>query len=96
MPGPKVDAVESSSKQPTHADVVVIGGGIVGTSTALELAERGLNVVLCEKGIVAGEQSSRNWGWVRMSRRDPRELDLMAASIRLWEGLSERVRYDAG
>ncbi|MCQ0988059.1 NAD(P)/FAD-dependent oxidoreductase [Jiella marina] len=96
MPGPKVETVEATDTQPRHADVVVIGGGIVGTSTALELAERGVSVVLCEKGVVAGEQSSRNWGWVRLSRRDPREIDLMAASIRLWEDLSERVGYDVG
>ncbi|MBP0616827.1 NAD(P)/FAD-dependent oxidoreductase [Jiella mangrovi] len=96
MPGPQVEPVEPSAGQPSHADVVVIGGGIVGTSAALELAERGLSVVLCEKGVVAGEQSSRNWGWVRMSRRDPREIDLMAASIRMWEGLAERVGSDVG
>lgn len=96
MPGPTPDSVEASNALPASADVVVIGGGIIGTSTALELAERGLSVVLCEKGIIAGEQSSRNWGWVRMSRRDPREIDLMAASIRIWEGLSERIGADVG
>lgn len=96
MPGPTVDAVESSRSQPARADVVVVGGGIVGVSTALELAERGLSVVVCEKGVVAGEQSSRNWGWVRLSRRDPREIDLMAASIQLWEGLAERIGHDVG
>src|ERR1700761_4399035 len=96
MPGPTVDAVTSSADHPDRADVVVVGGGIVGVSTALELAERGLSVVLGERGIAAGEQSSRNWGWVRLSRRDPREIDLMAASIRIWEGLAERVGHDVG
>ena len=96
MPGPTVDPVEASPRQPDRADVVVVGAGIVGTSTALELAERGLSVVVCEKGIVAGEQSSRNWGWVRLSRRDPREIELMAASIRIWEGLAGRVGADVG
>ncbi|MGW8171557.1 MAG: FAD-dependent oxidoreductase [Stutzerimonas stutzeri] len=48
-------------------DVVVIGGGIIGVSTALELAERGVSVALCEKGGIGEEQSSRNWGWVRIS-----------------------------
>lgn len=96
MPGPLVEDVEPSPHAPYRTDVVVIGGGIVGTSTALELVERGMSVVLCEKGIISGEQSSRNWGWVRLSRRDPREIDLMAASIRIWERLSERVRYDVG
>ncbi|ORE96367.1 FAD dependent oxidoreductase [Stappia sp. 22II-S9-Z10] len=76
--------------------MVVVGGGIIGTTTALELAERGHKVVLCEKGIIAGEQSSRNWGWVRLARRDPREIELMMASIKIWEGLSERVGADTG
>ncbi|TFF25492.1 FAD-binding oxidoreductase [Jiella endophytica] len=96
MPGPTPDPVESDSHLPKEVDVVVIGGGIIGTSTALELAERGLSVALVEKGVIAGEQSSRNWGWVRMSRRDPREIDLMAASIRIWETLGERVGADLG
>ncbi len=43
----------------------VIGGGIAGVATALELAERGIDVVLLEKGEIAAEQSSRNWGWCR-------------------------------
>lgn len=96
MPGPAVDTVPSSPRRPERADVVVVGAGIVGVSTALELAERGLSVVVCEKGVVAGEQSSRNWGWVRLSRRDPREIELMATSIRIWEGLAERVGHDVG
>ena len=96
MPGPIVDPVESDTDLPKSADIVVIGGGIIGCATALELAERGVSVVLLEKGIIAGEQSSRNWGWVRMSRRDPREIDLTAESISLWEGLAERVGADVG
>ncbi|MCE7028069.1 NAD(P)/FAD-dependent oxidoreductase [Jiella avicenniae] len=96
MPGPTPDPVESDATLPKEVDVVVIGGGIVGTSTALELVERGFSVALLEKGVIAGEQSSRNWGWVRMSRRDPREIDLMAASIRIWETLGERVGADLG
>ena len=67
-----------------RSTVVVIGGGIIGSSTALELAERGLRVALCEKGGIGQEQSSRNWGWVRISRRDPREVPLMAEALRIW------------
>jgi len=54
-----------SDPLPEAVDVVVIGAGIIGTSTAYFLAERGMKVLVCEKGRVAGEQSSRNWGWVR-------------------------------
>ena len=76
---------------PDAADVVVIGAGIVGTSTALFLAERGVNVVLLEKGRVAGEQSSRNWGWIRQQGRDWAELPIMMESNRIWRGLAERT-----
>ncbi|WP_420391261.1 NAD(P)/FAD-dependent oxidoreductase [Acuticoccus sp.] len=96
MPGPDIEPVDGDRTAPASADVVVVGGGIVGCCTALELAERGASVVLCEKGIVGGEQSGRNWGWVRLSGRDPREIDLMAASIRLWEGMAERTGTDVG
>lgn len=96
MPGPVVETIETDARPPDRADVAVIGGGIIGASTALELAERGLKVVLCEKGQIGGEQSSRNWGWVRISRRDPREVPLMAEALRMWEGLSERVGRDIG
>ncbi|MDK3019604.1 NAD(P)/FAD-dependent oxidoreductase [Pseudodonghicola flavimaris] len=91
MPGPQLTPFVSDPDLPPRVDVVVIGGGIVGTSTALELAERGLSVLLCEKGEIGGEQSSRNWGWVRLSMRDPREIPLMIEALRLWEGLDARV-----
>ena len=44
---------------PDRADVVIIGGGIIGISTAWYLAKQGINAVVCEKGHVAGEQSGR-------------------------------------
>lgn len=44
---------------PQQADVVVIGAGILGIMTAIELVGRGLDVVIVEKGNIAGEQSSR-------------------------------------
>ena len=65
-----------SNAPPARADVVVVGGGIVGVSAALYLAKKGVAVTLCEKGRIAGEQSSRNWGWCRTMGRDPAELPL--------------------
>ncbi|MFT3974653.1 MAG: FAD-binding oxidoreductase [Amaricoccus sp.] len=96
MPGPRVDPFHGDPDLPAKVDVVVIGGGIIGTSTTLELAERGLKVALCEKGGIGHEQSSRNWGWVRISRRDPREVPLMAESLRLWNGMDERLGRPTG
>ncbi|WP_233342914.1 FAD-binding oxidoreductase [Burkholderia cepacia] len=70
---------------PHSADVVVIGAGIVGVFTAWFLAKRGVKVALVEKGMVGGEQSSRNWGWCRQQNRDARELPIATESLRLWE-----------
>jgi len=93
---PHVDPVRSDEALPARADVVIIGGGIIGVSAALFLAEKGVSTVLCEKGHIAGEQSSRNWGWCRKMGRDPRELALIIESLRLWQGINERVEAETG
>ena len=83
--------VTFSDPLPDAVDVVVIGAGIVGTATAWFLAQRGAKVALLEKGRVAGEQSSRNWGWVRQQGRDAAELPIMMESNRIWRGLAEET-----
>jgi len=93
---PRVDPVHSDETLPEHADVVIIGGGIIGTSTALFLAQKGVSTVLCEKGHIAGEQSSRNWGWCRKMGRDPREIPLIIESLRLWQGMNGLVGAETG
>ncbi|MBS7538607.1 NAD(P)/FAD-dependent oxidoreductase [Ancylobacter lacus] len=94
--GPHVVPVASDLACPAAADVVVVGGGIIGTTSALYLAERGLKVVLCEKGHIAGEQSSRNWGWCRQAKRDPREFDLIREALGLWRGMDARIGAATG
>jgi glycine/D-amino acid oxidase-like deaminating enzyme len=76
---------------PDAVDVVVIGAGIAGTATSYFLAQHGLRVALCEKGRVAGEQSSRSFGWIRQQGRDPAELPIMMESNRIWRGLAEET-----
>jgi len=93
---PRIDPVLTTSELPAKADVVVIGGGIVGASTALCLAEQGVSVVLCEKGTIAGEQSSRNWGWCRKMGRDLAEVPLAVESLRLWQGMNARTNAETG
>lgn len=88
--------IEPPAKLPRAADIVVIGGGIVGVSTAWFLARQGVNVALCEKGHIAGEQSGRNWGWVRVQGRDTREIPMMLESLRIWDGLKEEIGEDVG
>jgi glycine/D-amino acid oxidase-like deaminating enzyme len=81
---------------PDAVDVVVIGGGIIGVSTAWYLLERGLSVFVCDKGRVNGEQSSRNWGWVRVTGRDPDEVPIAIDSLRCWEALAAELGDDLG
>ena len=85
-----------STSFPARADVVVIGGGIVGASAALYLGKKGVSVALCEKGRIAGEQSSRNWGWCRTMGRDDAEMPLAIESLRLWERMNEEVGAETG
>ena len=81
---------------PSSAAVVIIGGGIVGVSTAWFLAKQGVNVALCEKGHIAGEQSGRNWGWVRVQARDTREMPMITESMNIWRCLADEIGEDVG
>lgn len=75
---------------PSSTEIVVIGGGIIGTLCALELAEQGHRVVCVEKGQVGRAQSGRNLGWIRQQGRDPAELPLMIEACRLWQDMARR------
>jgi glycine/D-amino acid oxidase-like deaminating enzyme len=76
------------------ADVVVVGAGIVGCATAYFLARRGARVVVVERGPVPGEQSRKNWGFVRQQGRDPLEMPLVVEANRLWQGLGRELNAD--
>ena len=81
---------------PGTTDVVIVGAGIAGISAAWFLRQAGLRVVVCEKGTVAGEQSSRNWGWIRQQGRDQAELPIMMESMRLWQEIADQLDSDIG
>jgi len=81
---------------PDACDVAVIGGGIIGVMTAWFLAKAGQRVVVCEKGRISGEQSGRNWGWVRQQGRDPAELPIMVEALRMWPQLATETGEDLG
>ena len=93
---PRVDPVASDPDLPPRARVVIVGGGIIGTCTAFFLARKGIPVVLCEKGEIAAEQSSRNWGWCRKMGRDPLEIPLAIEALRLWAELNTLTGSETG
>jgi glycine/D-amino acid oxidase-like deaminating enzyme len=81
---------------PEAAEVVIVGGGVIGVFTALYLARLGKSVFLCEKGRIAGEQSSRNWGWIRQHGRDEAELPIMMRSLDLWHEANAQTNGTCG
>lgn len=93
---PEITPVTTSSDFPESTTVVIIGGGIVGLTAALTLAERNIPVVVLEKGRIAGEQSSRNLGWIRKTSRAADDIPLAQAADRLWAEMAARVGCDVG
>lgn len=78
------------------AEVIIIGGGIIGNATAYYLAKLGVDVLVLEGSDHIGNGgSSRNGGGVRQSGRDVRELPLVMYGIQnLWPHLSEELEVD--
>ena len=93
---PWIRQVASSGTVPPRVDVAIVGGGIIGCTTAYELAAAGHSVAVLEKGVVAGEQSGRNWGWVRRQNRAHSELELATLSQRRWNELGDELGAELG
>jgi sarcosine oxidase subunit beta len=80
---------------PPEADVVVIGGGIVGSSTAYFLARSGLKVALVERGCKGGEASSANAAFVWSITRKPGiDIRLSRHSLEMHKRLQEELELD--
>ena len=93
---PRAEPVETDWTLPERADVVVIGAGIAGLSTAHFLRQRGLDVVVLEKGLVAGEQSSRAFGWIYNSGWHPEKLPLATRAKQVWADFAASAPRDIG
>ena len=78
------------------ADVIVIGGGIHGCSTALHLAMRGLRPLVVEKDYAGRHASGVNAGGVRQLARHLAEVPLSVASMELWERIGDLIDDDCG
>ena len=76
-----------------RADVVVIGGGISGLSTAYHLAKAGKDVVVIEKSVVGAEASGRNGGMISERTDEPALVPLAVESVRLWPALDDELGY---
>src|SRR5450759_3100757 len=89
--------------RPTHsvpptADVVVIGGGIMGASIAYHLAKRGCaNVVVLERGEMFGLGSTGlNAGGVRHQFSTAVNIELSCLSIGMMERFADEMGQEVG
>ncbi|MBZ6101533.1 NAD(P)/FAD-dependent oxidoreductase [Streptomyces olivaceus] len=73
-------------------DVVVVGAGMVGAACALYAAREGLDVIVVDRGQVAGGTTGAGEGNLLVSDKEPGpELELALLSARLWTGLAEEL-----
>jgi glycine/D-amino acid oxidase-like deaminating enzyme len=85
-----------SSTGTIAADVAIVGAGIVGVSTALELLRRGKRVVVLERWMIGAEASSRNAGGVRQQGRAWQEMPMAKMAVGMWQQLDASVRRPSG
>lgn len=76
------------------ADVVIIGGGLMGAATAFFLRRRGVSVILLERGLVGQQASGTNFGNVRRQARFLPQLPLANRAHGIWCRLPELIDDD--
>ena len=82
---------------PRAPDVVVIGAGIVGAACALAAARAGLQVVVVDRGAIAGGTSSGGEGNLLVSDKPAGpELDLALHSLGHWEEITGHLEQLTG
>ncbi len=77
-----------------RADVLIVGGGLMGSATAFFLRQRGVSVILLERGLVGQQASGVNFGNVRRQGRFLPQLPLAHRSRALWGRLPELLGDD--
>ncbi|WP_108661760.1 NAD(P)/FAD-dependent oxidoreductase [Acuticoccus kandeliae] len=80
----------------TGADLIVIGGGLHGTSAALQCAQKGLSVILIEKDTAGRHASGVNAGGVRQLGRHVAEIPLSIRSMAMWHHIENIVDDHCG
>lgn len=80
---------------PPTADVVIVGGGVMGTSIAFHLAEAGVtDIVVIERGELGSGSSGKPIGGVRAQFSDPLNIALGSRSLRAWQDFGQRPGAD--
>ncbi len=75
---------------PARSDVVVVGGGAIGTSIAFHLAEAGVDVTLLERDALSAGSTSRAAGGIRAQFSDPLNIAIGMRSIEAFTRFADR------
>ena len=84
---------------PTPDSVIIVGGGVIGSSIAFELARRGVPVTLVERGRIGGEASWASAGVISLPSRPwvkPERVELGRISLELYPGLVVELEERTG
>src|SRR5437016_100578 len=85
-----------ASPLPGFADVVIVGGGVIGTSAAFHLAEAGVNVVLVERAQLGSGSTSRGAGGVRTQFSDVLNVEMARRSLDAFRDFGRRPGWEIG
>ncbi|WP_233805238.1 NAD(P)/FAD-dependent oxidoreductase [Paraburkholderia sp. HP33-1] len=77
-----------------EADVIVIGGGIMGTTTAFFLRQHNRSVILLERGLTGQQASGVNFGGIRRQGRALPQLAMANRALRTWQRSAELLGED--
>jgi sarcosine oxidase subunit beta len=75
-------------------DVLIIGGGIVGTSAAFFLSKQGVDIILVERSLIGREASGSNAGTLSVQTKKAELIHLAREGTRIWSELQEELEED--
>ena len=77
-------------------DVIIIGGGIMGCSTALQLARRGMNVALLEKGVIGSGPTGKSSAIIRQHYSNEVTARMAHYSLQVFQDFENQVGDECG
>ncbi|MEV6399049.1 FAD-binding oxidoreductase [Streptomyces sp. NPDC051907] len=96
-PAPRISQTSAPGPLPRSAEVVIVGGGVVGASIAFHLAEAGVSdVLVLERDEPASGSSGKPIGGIRAQFSDPLNIRLGQRSLEAWRAFAARPGADVG